>query len=74
MKRKVTVWTFSGLPIAAIMVGVLGFSSVGSTNQKASTVSTQSDAVRSAPSTDIGNKNGEYQTVRVFWPIWNGSR
>jgi type VI protein secretion system component VasF len=67
IRRKGTLWAISGLFVAAIMVAVLGFSSVGTTSQKAKqTVDSQTEKAEV--------DNNQYQTTRVFWPIWNGKR
>lgn len=80
MNNKVTTWALSGLLFAAAMAGVLGFTFVTSTSAKESAVKASGPSLQSsqADSTshqvDMEKKNGEHQTVRVFWPIWNGRR
>lgn len=72
MKSKAAIWAFSGLFLVAMMVAVLGISSVGATSQLGSAASAQIEAAASAQAADKEKSNGAYQTTRVFWPIWSG--
>jgi len=80
MKKRITIWSFTGILFAAVMVGVLGFSSVGSTNPKASAASAKSATLQSSRAdsstykADRDANSDQYQTAIVFWPIRSAAR